>query len=325
MNTTPSPARTYRHIFGPVPSRRLGRSLGVDLVKLKTCSFNCVFCQVGPTPGTTRERAEFVPVDEVVEEVGNWLDTGGNADAITLSGSGEPTLHARFGEVLERIRSLTPIPTVLLTNSSLLYLPEVREGAAHAHIVKASLSAWDQDSFETVNRPDAGLRFEAVVDGLRRFRAAFSGELWIEVFALAGVNADEDGMRRIAAIAREIEPDRIHLNTVVRPPAETAARPVSVATLQGFTRIFAPPAEVIASFSPNSELEWQATEGDVLRLLTRRPCTEEDVSGSFDMPREQARRSLERLVGSGDIVVERRGAADYYGVPEIMPRTGARR
>jgi len=301
-----------------VPSRRLGRSLGVDLVALKTCSYNCVFCQVGRTPRTTRERAEYVPVADVIAEVKDWLNAGGSADVITLSGSGEPTLHLRFGEVLERIRSLTTIPTVLLTNGSLLHLPEVREGARNATVVKASLSAWNQASFETVNRPDPGLRFEAVVAGLRQFRAEFSGELWLEVFALGGVNADEDGMRRIAAIARDIRPDRVHLNTVVRPPAEAMAVPVSVATLERLAGLFAPRAEVIASFNPASKLEWQATEQDVLGLLRRRPCTVEDASGSLDIRPERLRRIFDRFVAQGSIAMERRGDAEYYGVPEIM-------
>jgi len=301
-----------------VPSRRLGRSLGVDLVTLKTCSYNCVFCQVGRTPHTTRERAEYVPVADVIAEIKDWLDAGGSADVITLSGSGEPTLHLRFGEVLERIRSLTTIPTVLLTNGSLLHLPAVWEGARHASIVKVSLSAWDQTSFEIVNRPDPGLRFEDVVAGLRRFRAEFSGELWLEVFALGGVNADEDGMRRIAAIARGIRPDRIHLNTVVRPPAEATAVPVSVAALERLAGLFAPRAEVVASFKPDSKLEWQATEQDVLGLLRRRPCTVEDASGSLDIRPERLQRIFDRFVAEGSIAMERRGDAEYYGAPEIM-------
>jgi len=319
VSTTSSPRRPYRHIFGPVPSRRLGRSLGVDLVALKTCSFNCVFCQVGRTPRTTLERAEYVPVDDVLEEVRDWLDTGGSADVITLSGSGEPTLHARFGEVLAGIRALTDIPTVLLTNGSLLLLREVREGAANASIVKASLSAWDQVSFEAVNRPDRGLRFEDVAAGLRQFRAEFEGELWLEVFALAGINADEDGMRRIAGMVRDIRPDRVHLNTVVRPPAEAAAVPVSVALLERFAGLFTPRAEVIAAFKPDSELEWQAAEQDVLGLLTRRPCTAGDASGSLGIPLERVRRIFDRLAVSGEIVAERRGDGQYYGAPEIMP------
>ncbi len=145
--------KKYKYLFGPVPSRRFGRSLGVDLIPYKTCSMNCVFCQLGRTSKTTVTRKEYVSTDLVKEELKYWLKTNKNADYITLSGSGEPTLHTRFGEILEFIRTNTNIPAVLLTNSTMLYLPEVREAAALADIVKISLSAWDQASLRRVNRP----------------------------------------------------------------------------------------------------------------------------------------------------------------------------
>ena len=133
---------SYRYIFGPVPSRRFGRSLGVDLVQLKTCSFNCVFCQVGATRRTTLERREYVPVESVLAELADWLAQGGTADVITLSGSGEPTLHSRFGDVLERIGELTPVRRVLLTNSSLLHLPAVRAGASEFYAFSGAWAWW---------------------------------------------------------------------------------------------------------------------------------------------------------------------------------------
>ena len=150
---------TYRHVFGPVPSRRFGRSLGVDLTPLKTCSFNCVFCQLGPTPRTTLERREYVPVQSVKNEILRWRDAGGTADYATLSGSGEPTLHSGFGEVLRFLKAELPCSAVLLTNGSLLHLPEVRAAAAEADVAKLSLSAWDDDSFRQINRPHPDLDF----------------------------------------------------------------------------------------------------------------------------------------------------------------------
>ena len=150
----------YKYLFGPVPSRRLGRSLGVDLTPHKTCSLDCVFCQLGRTTEKTIARQEYVPTDKVLAELAEWLDRDGQADYITLSGSGEPTLHSGFGKVLEFIRSKSVIPAVLLTNGTMLQLPEVREAAACANVVKISLSAWNQASYEWVNRPHNQLRFE---------------------------------------------------------------------------------------------------------------------------------------------------------------------
>ena len=150
----------YKYLFGPVPSRRFGRSLGVDLTPYKTCSLDCVFCQLGRTTKKTVTRQEYVPTDSVLAELVEWLKRDSQADYITLSGSGEPTLHSRFGDVLEFIRSKTTIPAVLLTNGTMLQFRQVREAAACANVVKVSLSAWDQASYGWVNRPHKQLQFD---------------------------------------------------------------------------------------------------------------------------------------------------------------------
>ena len=210
--------KKYNYLFGPVPSRRFGRSLGVDLTPYKTCSLDCIFCQLGRTTEKTVERKEYVPTDIVLSELKDWLNKDGEADYITLSGSGEPTLHSRFGEVLEFIRSNSKIPAVLLSNGTMLNLPEVRDAAACANVVKCSLSAWNQVSCEWVNRPHPQLRFDHLIKGQKDFRAQFKGQLWIEVFLIAGTNSTPTNVRKIADLAKGIGPDRIHLNTAVRPP-----------------------------------------------------------------------------------------------------------
>ena len=168
----------YRYLFGPVPSRRLGRSLGVDLTPHKTCTLDCVFCQLGRTTHKTMTRKEYVPVDAVLAELDAWFKDKGQTDVITLSGSGEPTLHSGFGEVLRFIRCRTPFPAVLLTNATLLSLPEVQEAASLAHIVKVSLSAWDRASFGSVNRPHPDITFDQVLAGQKAFRARFRGQFF---------------------------------------------------------------------------------------------------------------------------------------------------
>jgi wyosine [tRNA(Phe)-imidazoG37] synthetase (radical SAM superfamily) len=172
----------YHYLFGPVPSRRFGRSLGIDLTPYKTCSLDCVFCQLGRTTDNTVIREEYVPVDAVLAELDEWLKTDGKTDYITLSGSGEPTLHSRFGEVLDFIRAHSAIPSVLLTNGTMLCLPEVRSAASRANAVKVSLSAWNQASYECVNRPHPQLRFDQLIEGQKALRSQFKGELWMEVF-----------------------------------------------------------------------------------------------------------------------------------------------
>ena len=182
----------YKYLFGPVPSRRLGRSLGIDVTPFKTCSFDCIFCQCGCTTTHAAERGEFVPFDEVCAELEKWLAEDGAADYITFAGSGEPTLYSRLGELIDFIKARTDIPLIVLSNGTLLHQPEVREETAKADIVKVSLSAWDDESFQTINRPAPGLLFETMKTGEQNFRNQFAGELWLEVFLMQGVNAEPE-------------------------------------------------------------------------------------------------------------------------------------
>ena len=262
----------FHHLFGPVPSRRLGRSLGIDLVPLKTCSFDCVFCQAGRTTCQTLERKEYVSLREVLAELDAWLAAGGTADYVTLAGSGEPTLHSRFGEVLEAVGARCGARRALLSNGSLFHLSEVRAAAAHADLVKVSLSAWDEATFAAVNRPHTELTVEAVAAGLSAFRAEFTGTLWLEVFVVAGVNDSPDGIAGIAETARSIRPDRVHLNTVVRKPAESSARPVSAEALEAFAGMFVPRADVIADpLVPGINSDDPDAIGN--RPILKEPCT----------------------------------------------------
>ncbi len=302
----------YRYLFGPVPSRRLGRSLGVDLNPFKTCSLNCVFCQLGRTTEKILDRKEFIPTEEVIAELDRWFKTEGKADYITLSGSGEPTLHSRFGEVLDFIRQNSTIPAALLTNGTMLHIPEVREAAAIAQIVKVSLSAWDQASYEWVNRPHPKLRFDDLVEGQKSFRAQFKKDLWMEVFLLGGINAFPDDVKRIAALAKEIGPDRIQLNTVVRPPAEDFAAPLSGERMETLAGLFQPVAEVIAEFNTKYADPIQANQETIFSMLQRRPCTSNQIADTFGMHLNEVSKYLGNLIRSEQIRTERKDGEAYY-------------
>ena len=219
----------YKYLFGPVPSRRLGRSLGVDLIPFKTCTLDCLFCEVGTTTCSTLTRKEYVPTGDVIDELSDWFRRGEGADYITLAGSGEPTLHAGFGRILEFVNDNASVATAILTNGTLLSLPKVREDASRASLVKVSLSAWDQASYERLHRPCSGVSFDAMVDSYVKFRDQFKGKLWAEVFLLEGVNARDSQVARIAELVDRVSPDRVHLNTAVRPPADPSCRESSQA------------------------------------------------------------------------------------------------
>ncbi|MFA7257810.1 MAG: radical SAM protein [Kiritimatiellales bacterium] len=271
----------YKYLFGPVPSRRLGRSLGVDVTPFKTCSFDCVFCQCGCTTKLVSERDEFVPFEEVCDEIETWLKVDGAADVITFAGSGEPTLYSRLGELIEFIKARTAIPVIVLSNGTLLYRPDVRDELLSADSVKISLSAWDEASFQQINRPAPGLSFERVLAGEQEFRANFKGDLWLEVFLMEGINADPKQVKKIAAAIAEIKPDRIHLNTAVRPPAEAGVLPVTKEKLRVLCDLFSPRAEVIAAFSANAGVATVLNVEKVINLICRHPATAAQLAQSF--------------------------------------------
>lgn len=322
----------FKYLFGPVPSRRFGLSLGVELIPHKTCTLDCVFCEVGTTTHRTLSRKEYVPTGEVLKELTDWFALGLPVDFITVTGAGEPTLHTRFGEVLAAIRARkrAGVRSALLTNSTLLYLPEVRAAAVQADVVKVSFSAWDQASFGALTRPHAGLSFDSLVAGLRGFRQDYCGELWMEVFLVPGINALQNQVAAIAALARTINPDRIHLNTAVRPTAEQDVVALPESQLRALAGCFTPPAEVIARFAPGGVLAHnsarhsvsretgarpearRADQATVLAMLRRRPCTAADLVHAFAFGREEAGAILCKLAAQHRVCSEVRNGETYY-------------
>ncbi len=301
------------YIFGPVPSRRLGRSLGVDLVPFKTCTYDCVYCQLGRTTCKTVERKEWVPLDEVVGQLKEKLPT--SPDYITLSGSGEPTLFSRLGELIAAIKGMTDIPVAVLTNGSLLGVRDVKDGILDADLVIPSLDAGDETLFRHVNRPHDDISFGNMVDGLVRFRQAYAGEYWLEVFLLGGVTAFPAEAEKIAKLVERIGPDQVHLNTVTRPPAEDFALPVSKETMLRLADAFGGRAEVIADYrGTHKRAEFTARRGDVLNLLRRRPCTIDDIASGLRLHRNEVVKYIEELSAEGKITSERRDLRLYYRV-----------
>lgn len=302
-----------KYTYGPVPSRRLGRSLGVDLVPPKTCAFDCIYCQLGPTPRTTIERADYVPVRQVVEEVRERLAEGPRPDFVTLSGSGEPTLHTSFGKVATGVRQFTDVPIALLTNGAMFDLPEVREACAAIDLVLPSLDGGDEETFQRVNRPHPGLTLEKVVSGLARLRREFEGEIWLEVFIVEGVNSSEEQVRRIKANVERIGPDRIQINTAVRPPAEEDVAAASSQRLAEICETLGPRAEIIAPSRVFEEADdARAEKEEVLAMLRRRPCRLQDIADGLGIHRNEAVKYVGALLDEGAILRRQRRYETYY-------------
>jgi wyosine [tRNA(Phe)-imidazoG37] synthetase (radical SAM superfamily) len=305
-------SRSYEYLFGPVPSRRLGRSLGVDLIPFKTCTMNCTYCQLGKTTCEVSERDDYVPMAAVLAELERWMATDGQADHITLAGSGEPTLHRHFGDVFRWVKQHTEIPSVLLTNGSLLHFPDVRKEAALADKVKMTLSAWDETSFQKIHRPAQGVTFNLLVAGERAFRKEYAGELSVEVFIIDGVNSEVANVRRIAEVVESIKPDRIDINTAVRPPADSGVKAVSPGQLAELADILGPKAEVTASFKKQTSPVLDIIPEALLGLIQRHPATAKQLAHDFNAPIEAISQSLEAMVAEGKLSAEVRDGETYF-------------
>lgn len=309
-----------KHVFGPVPSRRLGRSLGVDLVPFKTCSSDCIYCQLGRTTRKTSERREWLPMDAVLEELKPAL--AAKPEYITLSGSGEPTLHSRLGEIIERIKTLTDIPVAVLTNGSLLWQAEVRAEVELADVVMPSLDAPDPERYEFINRPYPDLTFERLIYGLEAFRRQFTGKYWLEVMLLGGYTSLPAQVRHLAALTRRIRPDKVQLNTAVRPPAEEYAMAVPPERLAELAQYFKPRAEVIAEHRGRGATpERQPSQQAILGLLQRRPCTVEDLVRGLGMKPAELLKTLDELNAQGRVQSERHGTWQFYRAATTGPAT----
>ena len=289
------------YVYGPVPSRRLGKSLGIDLVPLKTCTYDCLYCQLGKTTHKTTKRQEWVPPEEVLRDLSAHLSI--EPDYITISGSGEPTLHSGLGSLIKAIKAMTTTPVAVLTNSSLLWLPEVREALCGA----------EEHLFRQVNRPHRDITFHRMVDGLYEFRRAFSGQCWLEVLLLGGITGLSHPVEQIREIAGWIAPDRIHLNTVVRPPSHASAAPVSRDLMESFAAAFGDKTEVIGSGRnlPRGSSS-KSTPQEVLALLSRRPCTLEDLTAGLGLAPNEAARCVKELSAAGLVASESQGRQLYF-------------
>jgi len=310
------------YVFGPVPSRRLGRSLGVDLVPFKTCTFDCIYCQLGRTTCKTTRRSEWVPLEAVLRDVEANLDKA--PDFITLSGSGEPTLYSRLKELIGGIKERTAIPVAVLTNGSLLWMPEVRAGLLAADLVAPSLDAGDERLFRHVNRPHNDIAFDRLVEGLLGFREEYAGKYWLEVFLLGGITAIPAEVEKIARIVRRIDPDRVQINTVARPPAEEYAFAVNRAELQELAAALGNRAEVIADYPPSHlRADFAGRGEDILALLRRRPCTLDDIAEGLGLHRNEVVKYVNALVADGVLKERFRGGMLYYAVsePDAPPGT----
>jgi wyosine [tRNA(Phe)-imidazoG37] synthetase (radical SAM superfamily) len=300
------------HLFGPVPSRRLGRSLGVDLIPPKTCSYDCIYCEVGPTTRQTCRRFPY-QIEAIIRELTDHLqEVTPEPDIITLAGSGEPTLNLGLGRIISAIKAMTKIPVAVLTNGSLLYLPEVRRDLAAADVVLPSLDAARAETYQAINRPLPELTLDLLLAGLTALRREYRGRIWLEVMLLAGLNDTEAELEPLRRILGELAPDKIQLNTAVRPVVEASARPLRRGEMEAVGAYLEGPVEVIASFNREDVVGSPGSDEDFVEMLSRRPMTAADLAEALGLPLVQVVARLKRLQDSGRIIHDRYHDQVFY-------------
>lgn len=302
----------YRYLFGPVPSRRLGISLGIDLVPHKTCSFNCIYCECGQTTDLTCERREYVPTNRVIAELDDFLATAPDLDYVTFAGSGEPTLHSGIGEIISFIKDRYPRYRVaVLTNSALFTDPDVRAALMRADLVVPSLDAVSEEVFVKINRPSPGITAGQVLEGLLDFAREYTGEVWLEIFIVPGVNDTDKELRLLKDAVIAIEPDRVQVNTLDRPGAEDWVRPASPEAIERIAAMLGGNAGAIGAAYAGRTLPPKTKDiGEtILATIRRRPCTPRDLATLLGIHPTEVAKHLRVLEAEGliEAVEEKRG------------------
>ena len=315
-----------KYVFGPVPSRRLGQSLGIDPIPLKTCNWNCVYCQLGRSRPVTNDRREYFPVKDILLEVEQALGSrqNGGIDWVTFVGSGETTLHKRLGEMIRAVKKMTALPVAVITNGSLLYLPEVRTGLLAADAVLPTLDAGNATLYRRINRPHPEVTFERLVNGLKTFRADYPGKLWVEVMLLRGLNDSRQALEEIAKILKMIKPEAIHINLPTRPPAEPWVRPADEEGLMRALSILGNIAEVVHPAQGGFDLSGYDNVIDVVvGIITRHPMRQDELERTLDRWAPiQVSEALEELEASGRVqMVERYGVRFWSAATAHYPKT----
>ncbi len=303
-----------KYIFGPVPSRRLGLSLGVDLLPPKTCNMNCIYCELGPGKGTVCDIREYTPLSDIQAEIRHvCLEEPRDFDCLTFTASGEPTLYSRLGELILFARDVCGgRPIVVLTNAGLVHRKDVRDALAQADFVLPSLDAVTGAVFRRINRPDPCIKLNDVIKGLVLLRQKMKGRMWLEILLVQGINDSDQEIMALKKALAVIGPDRVQLNTVVRPPAEAFAKPVARRRMEEIKDMLGENAEIIVDYSRKlREGAPLMLESEILDMLRRRPLSIQDMKKLFGGYRG-IDELLARLMDNGVIARKRMGNQDFY-------------
>ena len=306
-----------KYVFGPVSSKRLGQSLGVDLLPPKSCTWNCIYCQLGKTRKFVAERQEFFPREEILDEIRQALALNKNLDWITFVGSGETMLYKGIGWLVAEVKKLTNTPVAVITNGSLLSLPEVREELLQADAVLPSLNAGSEALHDQICQPASGLTFQQHVEGLVTFRSEYKGRLWIEVMLLGGINDTDAALNDLANVLVKINPDMVHLVLPTRPAPEQEIRLPSDERLEQAIAILSKVTAVVSPLKGNMDLR---NAPDMLEAITaivsRHPVQQRElqkaVADCFPGEAQRADEVLSGLFASGRFRLVEHNGESYW-------------
>ena len=301
-----------KYLFGPVASRRLGISLGVDLVPFKTCSINCVYCESGATTNLTLKRREYIPSNEVIKQLDELLSTNPQIDYLTFSGAGEPTLNSGIGRVISFVKNNYPQYKIcLLTNATLFSDPELLAEIADIDLCIPSLDASSEGEFKIINRPSPELNFTTYLNALIEYCQKSKAEIWLELFIVPGKNDSDQSISRFTEIIKRAMPDKVQLNTLDRPGNVDWISPSSGENTMRFVRALEPviPVEAVGPFkykSPALQKQLKSVEIDklIIDLITRRPSSILDMSETFGVSEKQIKERLTVLLEAKKIKAE---------------------
>ena len=306
------------HIFGPVISRRLGRSLGIDLIPFKTCSYNCAYCECGATTDLTSQRREFFPADEIIHQLDTVLSSSPKLDYITFAGSGEPTLSLSLGPVLVYLKkNYEQYKVAVLTNGSLCTDPAVRRDLLPADLVSPTITTTTQEIFERIHRPAPGLFVKDIIQGLQSLRNEYSGQIWLEVFLVPGLNTSYTELEMLRNAVFSIRPDRIQLNYLDRPGTESWVSPPEPVLLKKIQEFFIE-GGIPVDITGFDEITPLLAQDDSIALidetLRRRPCTAEDIARMTGLQAPEIRKKLAMMVQQGTVQAKSGERGIFYWI-----------
>jgi wyosine [tRNA(Phe)-imidazoG37] synthetase (radical SAM superfamily) len=302
-------------VYGPVASRRLGFSLGVDIIPYKNCSFNCIYCQVGRTTHLSVTRRVYVPTNEVLTEIKEALSRSETIDYITFSGSGEPTLHSELGILIQGVQTTTSIPVAVLTNSSLIDRADVRRDLGYASVIAPTLCTAIDRKFKTIHRAHRDIRVSTIIEGLAAFRRSYTGVIWLEVMLIKGINDSDQDIQALKKAIDRIQPDKVHLNTVVRPPLEARVFPVTSDTLEHIKAMLGEKAEIVVPLQKvNAHPAHRNINRRILDIIQRRPSTIKDIATISGINHIELSKHMAKLLEQGKVKIHRHQDQTFYEI-----------